>query len=67
MAASKSGSAIYQQLEHSMQEGVWGVRVQALLLGGQSLKSQTRNIHTLQPHPDPAGTFSPQPSTHHGG
>jgi hypothetical protein len=41
MAASKSGSAIYQQLEHSMREGVWGVRVQALLLGGQNLKSQT--------------------------
>jgi hypothetical protein len=40
MAASKSGLAIYQQLEHPMPAGAWGVRVQALLLGRQSLKSQ---------------------------
>jgi hypothetical protein len=40
MAASKSGSAIHQQSEHPMPAGVWGVRVQALLLGRQSLKSQ---------------------------
>jgi hypothetical protein len=40
MVASKGGSAIYQQLEHCMQAGMRGARVQALLLGGQSLKSQ---------------------------